>query len=832
MYEEWSATVGNYGAQTMFTGNMVFDEDGSSYVYYRYPNSWQSYKLAKYDNNGLLSIRLDSVPPSQFADRMNGLYYYKGHIYYLNHYGIIKYDKNLNVVWNHIDTFTFFDGFGKLAFDNNDNIIVSWANSHANDYYNLIKVNNNGTLAWKRPQGPYEYIYGNDTYAIVDASNSIICSYRWKAPGFQNYETFNRIVKFSSSGNILWETFIHSENAINTAYLRIRPNGEIWAVTTGDVGVVDTLHVIEPLSGYITNTTTAIPNIPFLSVDNANYFLQGNGGNNFTVLKKDTNGITLHSKYFNTVFYNTIHYGKGYLYVVGRPFTAQNQIHVFKLDTALNLIQTFVHSYNLNSYGVWTRSAIDSANRIWFFSWSWGYSAEIYRTCQTCKPNISGTVYYELNQSCAIDSNENKISNRLVEVTPGPAYAFTNNNGNFGLLRHGGTYTIRPLTPLYWQNACYDSLVITLDSLHPGSAGNLFGSYALPNIHDKRISIAVGEASIGFDQYVRVEYSNVGTTVDSGIVAVKIDSAFSYVGATPSPDSSFSNTFFWKYDSLQIGEARPIMITVHPVASINYPFTHSCLIEPISIDTTPTNNYDTVADFVLSSYDPNDKSCTVKNSTTDGFITDSSDMIYLIRFQNTGTDTAINILVVDTLDNALDISSFQMLQSSHNYELSFLNDRTLKWTFANILLPDSHANMILSNGFIKYSIKPKKNLAMGSAVSNSASIYFDFNVPIKTNTTINYYEIYLTIKDVNQVTQRVLIYPNPFSTFAYVNLDNTNHTSTQLIAYDLAGRQIWEKSFSTTANLVIERAALSSGLYLLEVKQDGKRIGFSKFVIE
>lgn len=76
------------------------------------------------------------------------------------------------------------------------------------------------------------------------------------------------------------------------------------------------------------------------------------------------------------------------------------------------------------------------------------------------------------------------------------------------------------------------------------------------------------------------------------------------------------------------------------------------------------------------------------------------------------------------------------------------------------------------------------------------------------------------------------IYPNPLSTLAHVNLNNTTQTSTQLIAYDLTGRQIWEKSFPNANDLTVERSTLLSGMYLLEIKQHGNRIGFCKFVID
>jgi hypothetical protein len=49
-------------------------------------------------------------------------------------------------------------------------------------------------------------------------------------------------------------------------------------------------------------------------------------------------------------------------------------------------------------------------------------------------------------------------------------------------------------------------------------------------------------------------------------------------------------------------------------------------------------------------------------------------------------------------------------------------------------LPDSNRNEAASNGYIVYRIKPKSTLLPGDTINNTASIYFDFNLPVQTNT--------------------------------------------------------------------------------------------------
>jgi hypothetical protein len=49
-------------------------------------------------------------------------------------------------------------------------------------------------------------------------------------------------------------------------------------------------------------------------------------------------------------------------------------------------------------------------------------------------------------------------------------------------------------------------------------------------------------------------------------------------------------------------------------------------------------------------------------------------------------------------------------------------------------MPDSGRNELGSNGFVKFRIKPDSSVQPGMSIPNNASIYFDYNAPIVTNT--------------------------------------------------------------------------------------------------
>jgi|GEM_PF-4554508 len=142
---------------------------------------------------------------------------------------------------------------------------------------------------------------------------------------------------------------------------------------------------------------------------------------------------------------------------------------------------------------------------------------------------------------------------------------------------------------------------------------------------------------------------------------------------------------------------------------------------------------------VVYSFDPNDKQVSPIGTGPEGFVNNTDILEYILRFQNTGSDTAYKVVVIDTLDVNLDIHSFRQGICSHDYMLKVSGkDRpVLTWTFDNIFLPDSATNPDGSCGFIKFAIAMIPNLPVGTVIENKAAIFFDINEPVITNQTIN-----------------------------------------------------------------------------------------------
>ncbi len=223
-------------------------------------------------------------------------------------------------------------------------------------------------------------------------------------------------------------------------------------------------------------------------------------------------------------------------------------------------------------------------------------------------------------------------------------------------------------------------------------------------------------------------------------------------------------------------------------------------------------------DEVVNSWDPNDKLASPRGFTSRNYITDSDQLNYRIRFQNTGTAPAINIKVLDTLDfNTLDISSFKMGGCSHSYSYTIFDKGIVEWKFEEINLPDSNASEPESHGFIDFTINQKAGNTKGTFIENTASIYFDFNEAVITNTMSNM--VWDTVYSVGSTPENLsndglYIYPNPSN--GHVNIAVEEDGEYNLAIYNAIGVLVRQEKIIGRAR-TIDLSTEPEGVYLLKI---------------
>jgi uncharacterized repeat protein (TIGR01451 family) len=244
---------------------------------------------------------------------------------------------------------------------------------------------------------------------------------------------------------------------------------------------------------------------------------------------------------------------------------------------------------------------------------------------------------------------------------------------------------------------------------------------------------------------------------------------------------------------------------------------------PGEVNDYPQDDADPVIDIfceeVSGSYDPNDKRGYPNGVTNMNYIQPNQQLQYVIRFQNTGTDTAFTVVIRDTLDTDLNIFTVTPGVSSHSYEFRMYGPRVLEWRFDNILLPDSTTNSVGSNGFVTFHVEQNPNLAPGTVINNDADIYFDYNDPITTNTTVHrIYEGFpnvLSLQDLVNSKESIILYPNPTS--SEITITSDKFTNEHYTLYDQMGRTVGSGTLAGTST-TISLSTLSKGIYILKVE--------------
>ncbi|MBL0236349.1 MAG: T9SS type A sorting domain-containing protein [Saprospiraceae bacterium] len=240
--------------------------------------------------------------------------------------------------------------------------------------------------------------------------------------------------------------------------------------------------------------------------------------------------------------------------------------------------------------------------------------------------------------------------------------------------------------------------------------------------------------------------------------------------------------------------------------------------------------------IVKGSYDPNDKSASPSGIGNLNYIRPEEMVSYVIRFQNTGNDTAYKVVIRDTISELFDILKLEIGPSSHNHSFKLFGKNILEWTFSNINLVDSTTNEKLSHGYIQFKVPFNKLYPNHTTVTNSASIYFDDNPPILTNqisqTIHQQLEEHTTdtkIVEANKTTIRLFsISPNPTNgIFEIKSLNKINHISILKI-FNLEGMEIYNDFVKDQKIIHI----FNNGVYIIKIINNDGQIQISKVVVQ
>jgi uncharacterized repeat protein (TIGR01451 family) len=443
---------------------------------------------------------------------------------------------------------------------------------------------------------------------------------------------------------------------------------------------------------------------------------------------------------------------------------------------------------------------------------------------------VNGTAFIDLNTNCSSNVGEAPVQQGIVVVEPGPYYANLGANGSYSLSLPSGSYTLTQQSAAVVEHCT--GVPIPFDI----SAG-LVTSRQLPDTSvvalDLEAVVASGAARPGFQFQCGVTVRNLTPTASGNTtLTLTFDPLLNYVSASPTPSNVVGNTITWNQSQLTAWQQRSytinFLVPPDPLL-LGTELVTTAAVSSVALDGELSNNTATNSRIITGSYDPNDKLARTSLGSSSTWVIDADEWIdYTIRFQNTGTDTAFNILITDTLPPTLDPASIQMGAGSHAFTWELRDQGTLKFHFQNILLPDSNYNEPLSHGFVGFRIRPRLPLLPGTVIENIGNIYFDFNPPVITEPSVLVAE-FSTGVGVLHMDGDLLIWPNPTEGTLFIRAGSMQFQSGRVRIHASNGGVVLDQGMNGNSTS-LDVHHLAPGMYAVEcIDQQGQR-SIARFV--
>ncbi|MBL7828553.1 MAG: T9SS type A sorting domain-containing protein, partial [Saprospiraceae bacterium] len=429
--------------------------------------------------------------------------------------------------------------------------------------------------------------------------------------------------------------------------------------------------------------------------------------------------------------------------------------------------------------------------------------------------NDTATVRFPFARVCATSGTHKECS-------------YPANNGSYAIaLTEPGSYVLsaESYLPDITPN-CPDKLIEITD-ITRDSAGLDFYFCGQPAA-DLSIAGYCEPARPGFQHLTVFRVTNQGFwKADTSTVSLKLSPYQTAPLFTPSPlqYDPATQLAVWKVPKLELYEQFNIEIRSVIQATLGDTLSIVGQVLPSTpVDNNLNNNQFLCETLVTGSYDPNDKTVSPLGMGEEGVISRNDTMlVYTIRFQNTGTDTAFTVVLRDTLDaSVFNLNSVIPLMSSHPCRIDLERGNILVYTFDPILLPDSSRSEQGSKGYAVFSIRLKNNLASRVKIQNKAAIYFDYNAPIITNITQN---TVLSTPNVSEPAFSVQLMPNPTADYSTLKLAcNKPLDWVNISLSSVDGREqrpIYHAEHPAEwLSLPVDLSGLESGIYLVWIRSD------------
>ena len=442
---------------------------------------------------------------------------------------------------------------------------------------------------------------------------------------------------------------------------------------------------------------------------------------------------------------------------------------------------------------------------------------------------VKGKAYIDMNSNCKFDSGDIANKYAVIEATNDSLYTITDSNGDYTLFTNPGYNNIALQPGKYLTQSCTpigaDTFTLSADS---GISNVNFATKFTAKVPDLKVTISCNTGYLfhpSVDQTFYITYENVGSVTLSGRIYFQKPTRLINFSSSPTADSFNDPIASWPFTSLAPGDKKIITVKLHADKALNSGDSLVFYVRSdygiLAIDSDKTNNFDTLVMISGDSHDPNGK----QSYPFSEIYQSTKEIKYHIDFQNTGTASAYQVVVIDTIDVNLPLTKVVMNSASHKYRLD-INNNVFRWTFENINLADAKDDSVNSRGYISYTTQIKPGLSVGTEIKNKAYIYFDYNPPMPTDQTLNKIGIVTLVNEPIKISENINIYPNPAN--EELMIDNRSPETKKFIIYNSVGQAMSQLQIGKDQREILNTTTFPAGIYFIR----GEKGESGKFVIQ
>jgi uncharacterized repeat protein (TIGR01451 family) len=430
-------------------------------------------------------------------------------------------------------------------------------------------------------------------------------------------------------------------------------------------------------------------------------------------------------------------------------------------------------------------------------------------------PVVGGSVFRDINQNGVFDDGDTPLAFQRELLLPDSVITFSRFDGQYRVSASAGPHEVKWIPRSNWHvdntPESYDIEVSDQSVLHL--------DFALAPDQEKvdlNLFLTEGFPRCNTTSRYTLSFNNWGTMSEEMLITLVLDPEVTPMEINPVPDIITGDTLVWNVTNFLPFASSQIRLDLVLPGVEQQMISFKGYIDRIFNAEQERVDSILIMQEIRCAFDPNDKIARSVRSGSDGQVYPGDPIDYTIRFQNTGNDTAFQIVVRDTLDANLDAETMEILGASHPYEAFLKPDRTLEFRFYNILLPDSTTNELESHGFVSYRIKPKEDLPVPSIIHNTAHIYFDFNGSIQTNTVASeLVELGTGTYDEAKVGTLIRAHPNPASKELWVEAISSDGLPVSYRLTGMNGQPLVSGILMPGERSLVPIGSLPSGLYIL-----------------